>query len=91
MKRCTVGLGLIGLVLTQIPARADSQGTYLQCLTNFETYAESIWHTASYSNAPADAGYWGMAQAVATAVSAATVAWRLPTRCWQRRIQAIPN
>jgi hypothetical protein len=59
MKRCTVGLGLIGLVLTQIPARADSQGTYLQCLTNFETYAESIWHTASYSNAPADAGYWG--------------------------------
>jgi hypothetical protein len=59
MKRGAVGLGLIGLVLTQTPARADSQETYLQCLTNFETYAESIWHTASYANAPADAGYWG--------------------------------
>jgi hypothetical protein len=59
MKRWAVGLSLIGLVLTQTPARADSQQTYLQCLTNFETYAESIWHTASYANAPADAGYWG--------------------------------
>src|ERR1035437_2029329 len=36
-------------------------------------------------------GTGGLAQAVATAVSAATVAWRLPTRCWQRRIQAIPK
>ncbi len=41
------------------PARADSAGLYLQCLTNFETYAESIWHSANYSGAPADAGYWG--------------------------------
>jgi hypothetical protein len=38
---------------------AASQDTYLQCLTNFETYAESIWHTASYTGASADAGYWG--------------------------------
>ena len=49
-------LGSPGAALS---ARADSQQTYLQCLTNFETYAESIWHTASYSGAPADSGYWG--------------------------------
>ena len=59
MKRCAVGLSLISLVLAGTPARADSQLTYLQCLTNFEVYAESIWHTASYANAPVDAGYWG--------------------------------
>src|ERR1035441_5696686 len=59
MKRCAVGLSLISLVLAGTPARADSQFTYLQCLTNFEVYAESIWHTASYANAPVDAGYWG--------------------------------
>jgi autotransporter-associated beta strand protein len=40
-------------------ARAGSQQLYLQCLTNFEVYAESIWHTASYGGAPADSGYWG--------------------------------
>jgi hypothetical protein len=40
-------------------ARADSQATYLQCLTNFETYAESVWHPATYFGAPPDAGYWG--------------------------------
>ena len=36
-----------------------SQDLYLQSLTNFETYGESIWHSASYSGAPPDAGYWG--------------------------------
>jgi len=40
-------------------ARAASQQTYLHCLTNFETYAESIWHPAVYAGAPPDAGYWG--------------------------------
>ena len=40
-------------------AQAGSQQTYLQCLTNFETYAESIWQPATYSGAPADSGYWG--------------------------------
>jgi hypothetical protein len=49
----------LALLALANPARADSQQTYLQCLTNFETYAESIWHTAAYSGAPADAGYWG--------------------------------
>lgn len=38
---------------------AGSQETYLECLTNFEPYAESIWHDATYSGAPAQAGYWG--------------------------------
>lgn len=36
-----------------------SQQIYLQCLTNFETYAESVWHPATYSGAPPDSGYWG--------------------------------
>ncbi len=36
-----------------------SQQIYLQCLTNFETYAETVWHPASYAGAPADSGYWG--------------------------------
>jgi len=39
--------------------RGSSQDLYLQSLTNFESYGETIWHTASYANAPADAGYWG--------------------------------
>src|SRR5438093_681073 len=51
---------LLLLLLAATPrAHATSQQLYLQCLTNFETYAESIWHTASYSGAPPDAGYWG--------------------------------
>ena len=56
---CAVGLGLVGLVLTGTPVRAGSQQAYLQCLTNFEPYADSIWHAANYANAPTDAGYWG--------------------------------
>lgn len=38
---------------------ASSQKTYLDCLLDFEPYAEANWHTAAYSNAPADAGYFG--------------------------------
>ncbi|HEX3623968.1 MAG TPA: discoidin domain-containing protein [Verrucomicrobiae bacterium] len=34
----------------------DSQQIYLQCLTNFESYAQSIWHASS--TIP-DSGYWG--------------------------------
>jgi hypothetical protein len=40
-------------------AQTKSQQLYLQCLTNFETYAETIWHPASYPGAPPDSGYWG--------------------------------
>ena len=39
--------------------RADSLQTYFDCLTNFETYAETVWTNANYSGAPPDAGYWG--------------------------------
>ncbi|HEX4123027.1 MAG TPA: discoidin domain-containing protein [Verrucomicrobiae bacterium] len=40
-------------------ARGGSQDLYLQSLTNFESYGETIWHSATYSGAPPDAGYWG--------------------------------
>jgi hypothetical protein len=40
-------------------AHASSQQTYLTCLTNFETYAETIWHDATGSTHPTNAGYWG--------------------------------
>jgi hypothetical protein len=39
-----------------ISAQPGSQQTYLECLTNFESYAETIWHT---SDTIPDAGYWG--------------------------------
>ena len=47
------------VLLLSASARANSSDTYLSCLTNFEQYAESVWHPATYSNAPPDAGYWG--------------------------------
>jgi hypothetical protein len=50
---------LVILILPLLPARAqqgDSQQVYLQCLTNFDTYAQTIWHTSS--TIP-DSGYWG--------------------------------
>ncbi len=37
-------------------AQTNSQQIYLNCLTNFETYAETIWHT---SGTIPDSGYWG--------------------------------
>ena len=43
--------------LCQADAQTTSQQNYLSCLTNFETYAESIWHTNTVGIA--DAGYWG--------------------------------
>ena len=39
-----------------VSAQTGSQQIYLQCLTNFESYAESIWHT---SGTVPDSGYWG--------------------------------
>jgi hypothetical protein len=38
-------------------AQTNSQQIYLSCLTNFETYAQSIWHTNT--TGILDAGYWG--------------------------------
>lgn len=56
---CVRSFSLAALLCVGGAARASSQQTYLQCLTNFELYAETIWHPASYAGAPADAGYWG--------------------------------
>src|SRR5690348_14881225 len=44
-----------------LPCRspADSAQTYLDCLVDFQRYGDSIWHQASYANAPANSGYWG--------------------------------
>src|SRR2546423_5739031 len=50
---------LCSLLAPAYSAHASSQQTYLQCLTNFETYAETIWHDASGSSRPTNAGYWG--------------------------------
>lgn len=46
---------LIGFI-SAVEAQTNSQQIYLSCLTNFETYAESIWHT---SGTIPDSGYWG--------------------------------
>ena len=52
--------GVLAMLLFHGAASAQtSQTLYLQCLTNFETYAESIWHSATYTGAPSDSGYWG--------------------------------
>ena len=50
--------GLMALLIAPT-ARGGSQQLYLDALTNFEAYAESVWHTASYTGAPPDSGYWG--------------------------------
>src|ERR1051325_9322458 len=49
-------ISVFSFLLSAFCVRADSQATYLQCLTNFETYAETIWHT---SGSIPDSGYWG--------------------------------
>lgn len=54
-----VMLGALCMVLAVSPARADSRPTYLECLLDFERYADGNWHAATYSNAPADSGYFG--------------------------------
>src|ERR1035438_4590054 len=60
-NRC-VSLGLSVLLIVvffcqpvmRVSAQTNSQQIYLQCLTNFETYAETIWHT---SGTVPDSGY----------------------------------
>ncbi len=37
----------------------SAEVTYLDCLLDFERYAETIWHDASGATRPADSGYWG--------------------------------
>lgn len=53
--RCLVGWLVVGWAAS-VFAQTGSQSIYLQCLTNFETYAETIWHT---SGTVPDSGYWG--------------------------------
>jgi F5/8 type C domain len=52
---------LIGVLFMEFSANADTNSatTYLDCLLDFERYAETIWTDASYANAPANSGYWG--------------------------------
>ena len=59
LKKFFFILALAGFFHGEIPtasAQTNSQQNYLNCLTNFETYAETIWHT---SGTVPDAGYWG--------------------------------
>lgn len=46
---------LVGFLL----ASTASAATYLECLVDFERHAETIWHTATHTNAPTDSGYFG--------------------------------
>ena len=55
--RAAVTLVLLAAAGFHAMAQTSSQQTYLQCLTNFESYAETIWHTNN-AGIP-DAGYWG--------------------------------
>ena len=48
-------LVMFGLCATA-RAQTNSQQIYLSCLTNFESYAETIWHA---SGTVPDSGYWG--------------------------------
>src|SRR6185295_18381647 len=41
------------------PPPGNTNVTYLDCLVDFERYAESIWHTASGAGRPPDSGYFG--------------------------------
>jgi F5/8 type C domain len=56
--RVICGLVILSIASPAIDAEAqvNSQQIYLQCLTNFEIYAQSIWHT---SGTIPDSGYWG--------------------------------
>ena len=55
LRRLALWLFLGGVCLPG-GAQTSSQQIYLNCLTNFEGYAESIWHT---SGTIPDSGYWG--------------------------------
>ena len=59
LVRVFATLFVLVIYSSRASAQTSSQPIYLQCLTNFESYAETIWHPATYPGAPADAGYWG--------------------------------
>ena len=63
MNKSAIAWAKLGCLLmaTALPCRvpADSAQTYLDCLVDFQRYGDSIWHQASYTNAPANSGYWG--------------------------------
>jgi hypothetical protein len=62
LKRRTarlIGFAALLAGMVGISVHASSRQIYLDCLVDFERYAEANWHTASYSNAPADSGYFG--------------------------------
>ena len=50
-----------GMMFTGSPPLPSSTPavTYLECLVDFQRYAETVWHTANYSNSPPDSGYFG--------------------------------
>jgi hypothetical protein len=54
-----VGLAISLSVLFAASASADSKQTYLDSLIDFERYAETIWHDATGTSRPTNAGYWG--------------------------------
>jgi hypothetical protein len=54
-----IGFSFLLIVLSARPLHASSQQLYLDSLVDFERYADAYWHTAAYSNAPVDAGYFG--------------------------------
>src|SRR6185369_10979059 len=62
-SRASRSLGLSAVIffltLAGSPAGDSVKDTYLDCLKDFERYAESIWHDASHPNSPPDAGYFG--------------------------------
>jgi hypothetical protein len=53
---CLLGVFFLGALGGVAQAQTNSQQIYLNCLTNFERYAESIWHP---SGTIPDSGYWG--------------------------------
>ena len=55
LRRAAISFLLLGFFAVA-QAQTNSQQVYLNCLTNFESYAETIWHT---SGTIPDSGYWG--------------------------------
>jgi hypothetical protein len=54
-----LALTLLLAAMSSTSLQATSQQLYLDCLVDFERYADRYWHTAASSNAPVDAGYFG--------------------------------